>query len=220
MRLALAFAATAALCAADGPAPSASAADLRATISMLAGMEMAQAVKQYDLDPAVVAATIQGSAPAPAAEVLARREELLLQWQDHLAGRQRAAAELRTAGNADWLKTNAAKPGVTTTATGLQYEVLAAGTGPSPKATDTVHVRYRGTLLDGTQFDATAAEPAVFSVNGLIAGWQEALQLMKVGDRWKISLPPQLAYGDSGAPPAIGPNEILQFEMELVAIAP
>ncbi|MFM2092345.1 MAG: hypothetical protein RLZZ127_2834 [Planctomycetota bacterium] len=218
MRLILSLVAATA-CAAD-PAPSASAADLRSDISRLAGMEMAQAVKAYDLDPAVVAAAILGTAPAADQALLARRDDLMAQWQEHLAGRQAAAAVARTAGNAEWLKTNGARTGVTTTATGLQYEVVAAGTGPSPKAADTVQVRYRGTLLDGTQFDATAEEPAVFQVGGLIPGWQEALQLMKVGDRWRIAVPPQLAYGERGAPPSIGPNEILIFEMELVAIAP
>jgi FKBP-type peptidyl-prolyl cis-trans isomerase len=104
---------------------------------------------------------------------------------------------------------------------GLQYKVLKSGDGPSPKAEDTVTVHYRGTLTDGTEFDSSykRGEPATFPVNGVIAGWTEALQLMKVGDRWQLVIPSELAYGERGTPGGpIGPNATLVFEVELLGI--
>mgnify|MGYP001286616391 FL=1 len=106
-----------------------------------------------------------------------------------------------------------------TTASGLQYEVLTEGTGPMPKATDTVSVHYKGTLLDGKVFDSSyeRGEPANFKVNGLIPGWVEALQLMKVGSKYKLYIPSELGYGERGAG-EIPPNSTLIFEMELLEI--
>jgi FKBP-type peptidyl-prolyl cis-trans isomerase FklB len=117
---------------------------------------------------------------------------------------------------------NKAKPGVTTTASGLQYKVLTSGTGPKPSASDTVICQYRGTLVDGKEFDSSykRGQPAQFPVTGVIKGWTEALQMMPVGSKWQLVLPPTLAYGDRGAGPDIGPNSTLVFEVELVGIAP
>lgn len=119
-----------------------------------------------------------------------------------------------------FLAENGKREGVTTTASGLQYEVLASGDGASPKPTDTVSAHYHGTLIDGTVFDSSVerAEPFTTTVNGVIKGWQEALQLMRVGDKWKVFVPPELAYGARGAGALIGPHETLIFEMELLAI--
>jgi FKBP-type peptidyl-prolyl cis-trans isomerase FklB len=119
-----------------------------------------------------------------------------------------------------FLKENAQKPGIKTTASGLQYKVISTGTGPMPKDTDTVKVHYRGTLLDGTEFDSSYKRnaPAVFPIKGVIKGWTEALQLMKVGSKWQIFLPSSLAYGEQGAGQAIGPNATLIFEVELLSI--
>lgn len=119
-----------------------------------------------------------------------------------------------------FLANNAKREAVTTTASGLQYEVLASGDGPSPEATDTVTAHYHGTLIDGRVFDSSVQrdEPFTTTVTGVIKGWQEALQLMRVGDKWKVFLPPDLAYGERGAGGLIGPNETLIFEMELLAI--
>ncbi len=121
-----------------------------------------------------------------------------------------------------FLKANQAKPEVKTTASGLQYKVLTAGKGKTPKTSDTVTVNYRGRLIDGTVFDDSyqRGQPATFEVGGIIRGWQEALQLMKEGDRWEIFIPSDLAFGPQGAGPQIGPNATLVFEVELVKVEP
>jgi len=119
-----------------------------------------------------------------------------------------------------FLAENAKREGVVTTATGLQYEVLAEGSGDSPKETEQVTVHYHGTLIDGTVFDSSVerGQPATFPVNGVIPGWVEALQLMKPGAKYKLFIPSDLAYGERGAGGAIGPNATLIFEVELISI--
>jgi FKBP-type peptidyl-prolyl cis-trans isomerase FklB len=120
-----------------------------------------------------------------------------------------------------FLEENGKKEGIKTLASGLQYKVLTAGTGKSPTAEDVVQVHYTGTLIDGTKFDSSVdrGEPAEFSCGQVIPGWRQALQEMKEGDKWMLYIPPQLAYGERGAPGgAIGPNEALIFEVELIKI--
>ena len=119
-----------------------------------------------------------------------------------------------------FLAANAKKDGVVTTASGLQYKVLKSGTGASPKATDQVKVDYTGTTIDGKVFDSSVqrGQPAVFPVNAVIPGWVEALQLMKVGDKWQLVIPAKLAYGEQSPSPAIPPNSVLVFEVELLGI--
>ncbi len=121
-----------------------------------------------------------------------------------------------------FLAENGKKEGVVTTASGLEYQVLVAGTGPKPNLTDTVTTHYTGTLTDGTVFDSSVERgaPASFPVNGVIPGWVEALQLMPVGSKWRIVVPPELAYKDRGAGNRIGPNEALIFEVELISKDP
>ena len=117
--------------------------------------------------------------------------------------------------------TNAVSAATKTTASGLKYQILKQGNGTvSPKATDTVKVHYHGTLLDGTVFDSSVerGEPVSFPLNGVIAGWTEGVQLMKVGDKFRFEIPPDLAYGAEGHPPVIPPNSTLVFEVELLAI--
>jgi FKBP-type peptidyl-prolyl cis-trans isomerase FklB len=136
--------------------------------------------------------------------------------------RQKTVGEKNRRDGQAFLAKNKAKAGVKTLPSGLQYEVLKAGKGASPKASDTVKVHYEGTLLDGTVFDSSLKrkEPTVFPVNRVIPGWTEALQLMKVGDKWRLVVPSDLAYGDQGAGRDIGPNAVLTFEVELLGIEP
>ncbi len=119
-----------------------------------------------------------------------------------------------------FLAENKKKPGVSTLPSGLQYRVIKQGTGKSPKATDTVTTHYVGKLLDGSVFDSSIerGQPISFPLSGVIKGWTEALQLMKTGDKWELFIPPQLAYGAQGRPPAIPPNATLVFEVELLSV--
>jgi FKBP-type peptidyl-prolyl cis-trans isomerase FklB len=119
-----------------------------------------------------------------------------------------------------FLEANKKKEGVVTLPSGLQYKILKAGEGKKPTEADTVEVNYRGTLIDGTEFDSSYKrnQPATFPVKGIIKGWAEALQLMPVGSKWQLFIPPELAYGERGAGQAIGPNATLIFEVELLAI--
>ncbi len=122
----------------------------------------------------------------------------------------------------DFLAENGKKEGVLTTASGLQYKILSAGEGPKPLETDTVQVHYRGTLVDGTEFDSSYSHggPATFPLNGVIPGWTEGLQLISQGTKAELYIPAELAYGPRGMGPVIGPNSTLVFEVELLAINP
>jgi len=139
--------------------------------------------------------------------------------QQHVAAAEAAAGEKNKEAAVAFLAKNKARPGVTTTASGLQYEVLVKGKGAKPKTTDTVTVHYHGTLIDGTVFDSSVerGEPASFPVTGVIKGWIEALPLMSVGDKWKLYIPPELAYGARAAG-KIPPNSALIFEVQLLNI--
>ncbi|MBF0264528.1 MAG: FKBP-type peptidyl-prolyl cis-trans isomerase [Gammaproteobacteria bacterium] len=130
-----------------------------------------------------------------------------------------AAEGNKNAGKA-FLEENSKKDGVVTTASGLQYEILSEGAGETPKATDKVVTHYHGSLIDGTVFDSSVerGQPAEFPVNGVIQGWIEALQLMPVGSKWRLYIPSDLAYGDHGSPPVIGPGATLIFDIELLEI--
>ncbi len=134
-------------------------------------------------------------------------------------GQSEEAAANKAKGKA-FLAENGAREGVETTSSGLQYEILEAGSGPKPSATDTVSVHYRGTLIDGTQFDSSyeRGPPATFPLNRVIAGWTEGLQLMPVGSTWNLYLRSDLAYGERGSPPTIGPGATLIFEVKLLGI--
>jgi len=146
-------------------------------------------------------------------------------YREKLMAKQQKEQESKSLSNKkaseEFLAANKTKKGVVTLPSGLQYVVLADGTGKSPSAEDTVTVHYRGTLVNGEEFDSSYRrnEPATFAVSGVIKGWTEALQLMKEGAKWQLFIPPQLAYGERGMG-AIGPNELLIFEVELVKIAP
>jgi FKBP-type peptidyl-prolyl cis-trans isomerase len=134
-------------------------------------------------------------------------------------GARNSMAESNRAAAKSFLAENGKKKDVVTTASGLEYHVIAAGDGASPKSTDEVTVNYRGTLLDGTEFDSSykRGQPASFPVNGVIQGWQEALTLMKPGAKWELFIPPNLAY-DVNSPPSIPPGSMLKFEVELIKV--
>lgn len=150
----------------------------------------------------------------------------LTQLQTDLRNKQmekmKEAADLNKKAGTYFLEANKAKEGVVTLPSGLQYKILTEGTGPKPTATDTVSCNYRGTLLDGIEFDSSykRGQPASFPVTGVIKGWTEALQLMPVGSKWQLFIPSDLAYGDRGADPrsGIGPGATLVFEVELLSI--
>jgi len=134
--------------------------------------------------------------------------------------RNKAAGEKNRKEGDAFLAENKKKPDVVTLPSGLQYKVLQKGTGAMPKATDKVSTHYRGTLIDGTEFDSSISrgQPATFPVNRVIRGWTEALQLMPIGSKWQLFVPSDLAYGERGSPPKIGPNATLIFEVELLGI--
>ncbi len=132
---------------------------------------------------------------------------------------QKVAAANKTEGEA-FLTANKSKDGVVTLPSGLQYKILTAGTGPKPTASDSVKCNYKGTLIDGKEFDSSykRGQPATFAVGQVIKGWTEALQLMPVGSKWQLFVPSSLGYGERGAGAEIGPNATLIFEVELLSI--
>jgi len=154
------------------------------------------------------------------AEAGGKIEALLRSRQQERQQQMAKAAEENKATGAEWLAANAKQEGVQTTESGLQYKVLKEGEGGSPTLSDTVTVHYTGKLIDGEVFDSSVerGEPATFRVGQVIKGWQEGLQKMKVGDKWMMYIPSDLAYGAEGRPGAIEPNSVLVFEVELLDI--
>lgn len=195
--------------------------DLKASYGV--GMQMGQQLKGVFSNVSLAAAIagikdgFNGQEPRVDADAInAAFQEI----QTQMAAESEAnAAEFAQEGEA-FLAENSKRDGVTVTESGLQYEVLQAGSGDKPAASSTVRTHYKGTLINGEEFDSSYSrgEPTEFPVNGVIAGWTEALQLMEVGAKWKLFIPYQLAYGDRGAGGAIGPYQALVFEIELIAI--
>jgi FKBP-type peptidyl-prolyl cis-trans isomerase len=149
-----------------------------------------------------------------------KAKEFSKKMQEKQAEKVKDLAEKNRKAGESFLTENKKKEGVITTESGLQVVVLEEGDGPKPKATDQVKVHYQGTLLDGTKFDSSykRGQPVTFPVNGMIAGWTEALQLMNVGSKVRLFIPSDLAYGQRGAGQQIGPNATLIFEVELLGI--
>lgn len=147
--------------------------------------------------------------------------DTLIAFESDLQQKQTAAGKKNAADGDKFLTDNKSKEGVKATASGLQYKVLKEGSGAQPKPSDTVTVNYRGTLVDGTEFDSSykRGQPATFPVGGVIPGWTEALQLMKVGSKYQLFIPAKLAYGEQGRP-GIPPNSLLIFEVELMDVKP
>jgi FKBP-type peptidyl-prolyl cis-trans isomerase FklB len=195
-------------------------------VSYSIGADMGSNFKRsgIDVNPDFLA---QGIRDALAGKTVMTDEEMkstIQTWQGEMQAKMEAKQKEADAGNKEasqkFLDENKKKDGVKTTASGLQYKIIKAGDGPKPAATDTVVVNYRGTLTDGTEFDSSYKrnEPASFPVNAVIPGWTEALQMMPVHSKWQLAIPANLAYGDEGRPPVIGPSQALVFEVELLEI--
>ena len=146
--------------------------------------------------------------------------EAFMHLQEQKKQEQQALADRNLKEGNDFQAKNKKQSGVKTLPSGIQYKVVKAGTGRQPTASDRVTVHYRGTLVDGQEFDSSYSrgEPATFPVNGVIKGWQEVLPLMKEGGHWQVVIPPELAYGDRGAGATIGPNATLIFDIELLNV--
>ncbi len=149
-------------------------------------------------------------------------QDLQKKQREKQMAKQKAESDKNATEGDKFREENAKKDGVVVLPSGLQYKILKPGSGESPKATDTVKVNYKGTLIDGTEFDSSYSrnQPATFQVNRVIKGWTEALQLMKPGAKWQLVIPPDLAYGPRGAGQKIGPNATLIFDVELLAVNP
>jgi FKBP-type peptidyl-prolyl cis-trans isomerase FklB len=191
--------------------------------SYTAGYQIGQNLKRQNLDLDSKAFS-QGAQDAIAnAKPRLKPEEMqaAIQAQQKKDMEKQAAVAKKSldAGQA-FLEANKKKDGVVTLPSGLQYKVVTEGKGKQPKSTDTVVAHYRGTLINGTEFDSSYQrnEPATFPVGGVIKGWQEALPLMKEGAKWQVYIPSDLAYGPRGAGGDIGPNEVLIFDIELVSV--
>jgi FKBP-type peptidyl-prolyl cis-trans isomerase len=195
-------------------------------LGYIIGMDIGKSLRDQgtdvDLDTLITAirATYKGEELAMTAEEAAQvRKDYIEKRQAEQKAEAAAAGQTNLVAGQKFLAENATKEGVQTTASGLQYKVETMGTGPKPAATDTVKVHYRGTLLDGTEFDSSYArnEPISFGLNRVIAGWTEGVQLMPVGSKFTFYIAPDLAYGEGGGGP-IPPNSTLVFEVELLDI--
>jgi FKBP-type peptidyl-prolyl cis-trans isomerase FklB len=200
----------------------------KAKVSYAIGMSIASNFKKQsvEVDEAAFEKGFRDSASGTPLLTDEQAKAILNAYQAEMRVKQqekaRLAAETNKRDGEAFLKANQTKEGVVVLPSGLQYKILAEGTGPKPAATDTVICNYRGTLIDGTEFDSSAKHggPATFPVSGVIHGWTEAMQLMPAGSKWQLFIPADLAYGERGAGSAIGPNSTLIFEVELVSIKP
>jgi FKBP-type peptidyl-prolyl cis-trans isomerase FklB len=197
-------------------------------VSYIIGTDIGNNFKKQgvDIDPDILIKVLKDALGGNKL-VLSEKEisETMTAFKQEYTTKQAAASSLQAEKNKKegeaFLTENKKKEGVKTLPSGLQYKVVTEGTGRSPKATDTVTVNYRGTLIDGTEFDSSykRGQAASFPVNGVISGWVEALQLMKEGAKWQLFVPSNLAYGEKGAGNGpIGPNATLVFEVELISI--
>jgi FKBP-type peptidyl-prolyl cis-trans isomerase FklB len=201
----------------------------KAIVSYAIGMTMGANFKKQsvEIDDAAFAKGVHDALSGGSTLLTDEQAHTILNaYQAELRAKQqekvRLAGETNKQAGEAFLKANGAKDGVVTLPSGLEYKILAAGTGPKPDASDTVVCNYRGMLIDGTEFDNSAKHggPATLPVSGVIRGWTEALQLMPVGSKWQLFIPADLAYGERGARDTIAPNSTLIFEVELVSINP
>src|SRR5213596_155906 len=178
--------------------------------------------QNVQINPDLVAAGIKDAIAGKPQLTTDQIKEIMATFEKDMEQKQKAAGEKNASEGAKFLDENKKKDGVKTTASGQQYKVIKDGTGAQPKATDTVTVNYRGTLIKGTEFDSSykRGQPATFPVNGVIKGWTEALQPMKQGSKYQLFIPANLAYGERAMGPDIGPNSTLIFEVELQEVKP
>jgi FKBP-type peptidyl-prolyl cis-trans isomerase FklB len=190
------------------------------SIGMQIGFNLAR--QKVDINPDILATGIKDAIAGKPQLTPDQVKDIMAQFEKDMEQQQKERGEKNKTEGAKFLEENKKKPGVKTTASGLQYKVEKEGTGAQPKATDMVTVNYRGTLIDGTEFDSSykRGQPATFPVNGVIKGWTEALQLMKQGSKYQLFIPANLAYGERAMGPDIGPNATLTFEVELVDVKP
>ena len=192
-------------------------------VSYIIGMDIGNNLKKQsiDVDPSILVKGVK-DALSGAKPLLTEQEiqETMVAFQKEMAAKQEQVAKRNKAEGEAFLAENKKKEGVKTLPSGLQYKVIKAGIGKKPKSTDTVTVHYRGTLINGTEFDSSykRGQPVSFPVSGVIPGWTEALQLMEEGAKWQLFIPSNIAYGERGAGGVIGPNATLIFEVELVSI--
>ena len=174
--------------------------------------------QKVDISPEVLAAGIKDALAGKPQLTPDQIKEVMSAFEKDMEQKQKQSGDKNKAEGAKYLEENKKKEGVKTTASGLQYKVLKDGNGAQPKATDTVTVNYRGTLINGTEFDSSykRGQPATFPVNGVIKGWTEALQLMKVGSKYQLFIPSDLAYGERSVSPDLAANSTLIFEVELM----
>src|SRR6059036_4041239 len=188
-------------------------------IGMNIGLNLSR--QKVDISPDVLAAGLKDALAGKPQLTPDQVKDVMAQFEKDMEQKQKQAGEKNKTEGAKFLEENKKKPGVKTTASGLEYKVEKEGTGAQPKATDMVTVNYRGTLIDGTEFDSSykRGQPASFQVNGVIKGWTEALQLMKAGSKWRLYIPSELAYGATPRPGGpIRPHDPLVFEVELLDV--
>src|SRR6267154_1329003 len=198
--------------------------DQRDKVSYAIGMQIGfnLARQKVDINPDVLNAGMKDAIAGKPQLTPDQVKDVMAQFEKDMEQKQKQLGEKNKTDGAKFLEDNKKKPGVKTTASGLQYKVEKEGTGSQPIATDMVTVNYRGTLIDGTEFDSSykRGQPATFPVNGVIKGWTEALQLMKQGSKYQLFIPSSLAYGERAMGPDIGPNSTLIFEVELQDVKP
>ncbi len=178
--------------------------------------------QKVDINPDILAAGIKDALAGKPQLNPDQIKEVMTAFEKDMEQKQKEAGDKNKTEGAKFLEENKKKEGVKTTGSGLQYKVLKEGNGAQPKATDTVTVNYRGTLINGTEFDSSykRGQPATFPVNGVIKGWTEALQLMKVGSKYQLFIPSSLAYGERAVSPDLSANSTLIFEVELLDAKP